>query len=122
MKRRTFSKNLAIFLGRVISPLFVKRINLGEKIDRLCKRYSFDDSKMVSNLLGGSAMKGIVPKEYFGSPTLVRFEGLEVYGLEDPHSYLKSMYGDYMQLPPVEKQVSLHDYIECNLEKSYLEK
>ena len=34
--------------------------------------------------------------------------------------YLKSMYGDYMELPPVEKRVSLHDNNYCDLNKSYL--
>ena len=121
LKRRTFAKNAAVFVGRIISPLFVRRIKLETKIERLCKRYDFDNSKLVSNLLGGSAMKGIVPREYFGTPTLVKFEGLDVYGLEDPHSYLSSMYGGYMKLPPVEKQVSLHDSIECDLEKPYLD-
>ena len=121
LKRRSFAKNLAVFVGRIISPLFVKRARIEAKIDMLCKRFDFDESKLVSNLLGGSAMKGIVPREYFGTPTLVKFEGIDVYGLENPHLYLKSMYGNYMELPPLEKQVSLHDAIFCDLEHSYLD-
>ena len=121
LKRRTLRKNLAVVIGRIVSPAFVRRETLAKKIDRLCKRYDFDDSKLVSNLLGGSKMKGIVPREYFGTPTLVKFEGVEVYGLENPHAYLSSMYGNYMELPPIEKRVSLHDSIECDLEKSYLD-
>ena len=121
LERRSFAKNLAVFVGRILSPLFVNRHKLEKKIDGICKRIDFDNSRLVSNLLGGSAIKGIVPQEWFGTPTLVKFENIEVYGLEKPELYLKSMYGDFMKLPPIEKQVSLHDSIECNLNKSYLD-
>lgn len=121
LKRRSLKKNLAVFAGRCISPLFVSRRRLEKKIDALCKRVDFDSSALVSNLLGGSAMKGIVPYEYFGTPTLTTFEGLSVYGLEKPELYLKSMYGDYMKLPPEEKRVSLHDAEICDLNKSFLD-
>lgn len=120
LKRRSLSKNIAVIAGRIISPLFVNRHRIRSRIDKLCRRFDFDRSALVSNLLGGSAMKGIVPREYFGTPTLVEFEGLSVYGLENPEAYLSSMYGDFMKLPPVDKQVSLHDLVECDLNKPYL--
>lgn len=121
LKRRSLPKNLAVFIGRVISPLFINRYKLQNKIDKLCKRFDFDDSKLVSNLLGGSALKGIVPQEYFGKPTRIKFEGIDVYGLEQPDLYLKAMYGNYMELPPIEKRVSLHDALESDLNKSFLD-
>lgn len=121
LKRRSLKKNLAVFVGRVISPLFVNRHKLSKKIDNICKRFDFDNSKLVCNLLGGAGLKGIVPQDYFGTPTLIQFENIYVYGLENPDLYLKSMYGNYMALPPVEKQVSLHDALECNLNQSFLD-
>ncbi len=121
LKRRSFSKNAAVFLGRIISPLFVNRYKLAQNIDDICRRYDFDEMDFVCNLMGGIGVRGCVPREYFGKPTLVQFESLMVYGLEKPDLYLKAMYGDYMKLPPTEKQISLHDSIEYNLNKSYLE-
>lgn len=120
LKRRSLFKNAVTLVGRIISPLFVRDYKHLKKLDDICKRIDFDDAKIVSNLMGGSGVKGMVPVEYFGKPTPVQFETLTVYGLENPDAYLRSMYGDYMKLPPVEKQVSLHDSIECNLNKSYL--
>ena len=121
LKRRSLKKNLAVFLGRIISPLFVNRKKLSLKIDELAKRYDFDDSKIVSNLMGGSKYKGMVPYDYFGTPTLIDFENIKVYGLEKPDLYLKAMYGDYMSLPPEDKRISFHDTIYCDLNKSFLE-
>lgn len=120
LKRRSFLKNAAVFLGRLISPAFVRHRKLARKIDRFCKRHDFDTSTLVCNLLGGAGTKGIVLHEYFGTPTLTQFENIEVYGLENPEPYLQSMYGDFMKLPPPEKRVSLHDAIYYNMEKSYL--
>lgn len=121
LKRRSFLKNAAVFAGRLISPLFVRHKQLAKKIDRLCNRHSFDTSLFVCNLLGGAGTKGIVPHEWFGTPTLIQFENIEVYGLEKPELYLQSMYGDFMRLPPPEKRVSLHDAILSDLTKSYME-
>lgn len=121
LKRRSLKKNLAVLFGRVVSPLFVKKAKLEKKIDEICRRYDFDESAYVSNLIGGSGHKGIVLREYFGKPTLITFEGIEVYGLENPDAYLTAMYGAYMELPPEEKRVSLHDSEEVDLSKSYLD-
>lgn len=121
LKRRKLHKNLAAIVGRVISPVFVNRHKLRLSLDKLCQRYDFDDSALVCNLMGGSNEKGIVSREYFGTPTEVKFENITVYGLEKPDMYLKSLYGNYMQLPPVEKRVSLHDTELFDLSKGYLE-
>lgn len=121
LKRRSLKKNMVVFAGRLISPLFVSRHRLASKIDKLCKRIDFDDADYVCNLLGGAGVSGIVPKEYFGVPTPIEFEGITVYGLQNPDLYLKSMYKNYMELPPVEKQVSLHDVLEIDLDKPFEE-
>ena len=121
LKRRNLKKNMAVLLGRIVSPLFINKYRLMLKIDRICKKNNFDESKFVCNLLGGAGTKGIVPKEYFGTPTAISFENIQVFGLEQPDLYLKSMYGNYMKLPPIEKRVSLHDTVYCDLNKSYLE-
>ena len=44
-----------------------------------------------------------------------------VYGAEHYNEYLTHLYGDWKKLPPKEKQVTHHEYKECDLHKSYLE-
>ena len=39
-----------------------------------------------------------------------KFETIELPGPKDYNFYLTQMYGDYMTLPPIEKQVTHHAY------------
>jgi lipopolysaccharide cholinephosphotransferase len=46
----------------------------------------------------------IFPKNVFFPPQKALFEGIEVNIPNDVDTYLKNLYGDYMQIPPVEKR------------------
>jgi len=48
--------------------------------------------------------KDVIPKKYYGSPQLIKFEDTYLYGVEDYDSYLSHIYNDYMMLPPKEKR------------------
>ncbi len=121
-KERKWYKNFAVFIGRIISPLFIRERTNNYRFRKLASKYSFYDSNYVANFGGAWGIKEVMPKSYFGTPTLYEFEDLNVYGVENPDKYLANVYGDYMKLPPVEKRVTHHDYVEFNLNKSYLER
>jgi lipopolysaccharide cholinephosphotransferase len=78
------------------------------KIDsiRMSNRYS--DSRFVANYSGRYANREIVPREYFGGGTRLKFETLDVLAPEKVDLYLKNIYGNYMQLPPEEKRTPEH--------------
>ncbi|WP_051524686.1 LicD family protein [Pseudobutyrivibrio sp. MD2005] len=61
------------------------------------------------------------PKEWFGEPKLLEFEGMYFNGATEPEKYMSKRYGDYMRLPPREQQVVHHTYIKINPYKSYKE-
>ena len=61
------------------------------------------------------------PKEWFGKPKKLEFEGLLFNGATEPDKYMRKRYGDYMKLPPVEDQVVHHTYIILDPYKSYKE-
>ena len=51
------------------------------------------------NHFGVYAMKEIVPKTFFGKPTIYPFEDTELYGVERFDDYLSHFYNNYMQPP-----------------------
>ncbi len=52
--------------------------------------------------------KYFYPRALFDSVVMMEFEGKKFPVCSGYHEYLTQLYGDYMQLPPVEKRVGLH--------------
>lgn len=121
LERRELKKNIAVFIGRVVSPAFIKRDRLRARIDKLCRRYDYDKSKVVGSLMGGSYEKSLLPKECYGTPTPIKFESIIVNGPQNPELYLSTMYGDFMKLPPEEKRISMHDSVLLDFDKGYMD-
>lgn len=81
---------------------------LFRKFDGECQRYPYETSKYIGNPYGIYGEREFVPRNVFGNGAQLRFEDIEICVPEDYHAYLTSVYGDYMQLPPVEQR-SGHD-------------
>lgn len=58
----------------------------------------------ISNIYGHWGIREIVKVCVMGIPQLYEFEDTQFYGVAKPDEYLKSLYNDYMQLPPPEKR------------------
>ncbi len=75
---------------------------------RLIAMSKYDDistSRLVSTVSQYRYEKQAMPREYYGTPTLIKFEDTEFYGPEQAGKYLKQLYGDnYMEVPPIEKR------------------
>ena len=48
----------------------------------------------------------IMPAAVYGTPTPCMFEGFEFNGVEQPDTYLRNLYGDYMSLPPEDQRTA----------------
>lgn len=79
-----------------------------KKIDNLFLSNSFDSSSMAG-VFFFDKMLAILPKSLYEQYKLIQFEGYLFYCIDDTHRYLKSLYGDYMQLPPLEQRVGRHN-------------
>ncbi len=114
--KRTFYAGVRMF-GFVLGThtRTIKRIN------DICGKKTFDDCAFAGNMVGAWKEKEIMQREWFGKPTLTKFETMQIYIPENFDAYLSHLYGNYMQLPPLEKQKSHHNYLYLNLDKSYLE-
>lgn len=117
-KGRNFVKNVVVAFFRIV-PIDPKKIL--RKLVSECEKISWSQSKWGGNPVGAWRFKEIMPTEIMGTPRLYKFETIEIYGAVNADAYLTFLYGDWRKLPPVEKRKSHHDYIECDLHKSYLE-
>lgn len=119
-KRRRRIKNFSIVVARLIPKFVLTPQNLVKRIEGKCRAYDYSECEYVANCVGVWHEKEIMKREWFGTPVLHNFENIQIFLPKDSHSYLTGLYGDYMKLPPEEKCVSHHDYLELNLNKSYL--
>lgn len=118
-ENRKWYKNLVIRCARSLPFIDNKKLML--QIDEMCKTHDYSKCDYIGNFYGNWGIREVVKKEVMGTPTLYRFENLLVYGASDYNAYLTSLYGEWRKLPPKEKQVTHHDYLLCDLEKSYIE-
>ncbi len=120
-KKRAFYKNVAITMARIIPNCIINNKKLMISIDKMCQKKDYNSCEYVGNILGNWGKKEIVPRSVLGEPTLYQFENILVYGAEKYDEYLSNLYGDWRQLPPIEKRVTHHDYVLLDLNRSYLE-
>lgn len=108
--QRALYKNIVIGIGKIALCLIPRAYIIG-KIDEHSKRY---DKASTSYYVGMvcSAFYGereILKGEWFSGRCLLDFEGNKYWAPKGYDAFLTQLYGDYMQLPPVEKRVTHHD-------------
>lgn len=93
--------------------------NVQKKIRDILTSYDYNKSNIVADYDDGQ--RGAMPKSILGVPARCTFEGRLVNGVAQADVYLTRKYGDYMQVPPAEKQRQ-HNFNYLDLEHSYREK
>ena len=79
-----------------------------KKNNKLSKSYNNAKTKNVGNITGGATQ--FCSKDVFDSFVELEFEKKKYPAPVGYDKWLKSFYGDYMKLPPKEKQVSHHRF------------
>ena len=104
---------------------------LVEAIIALRKRMAFNSFKVwraLSNLFPGQQLRHTYGTWCYRKPryekdlfplTTIKFEGYDFPAPHDSDAYLRTIYGDYMQLPAVEKQVCHHEFEVVDMDNSY---
>lgn len=85
-------------------------------IRRSCTATPYDTSRLVVDHDDGLA--GVMPRDIFGTPAPITFEGLTLSGPEHPDQYLTRKYGDYMTPPPPPAQRQ-HNFHYLDLDTPY---
>ena len=107
-KNNTLQKTVRKILNRTnISSIFAKKLM---NIDLVTQKYS-SDLYTILIYKAYSYHKNILKLQAFDQCLDVPFEGGTVKMLNTYDEYLTSLYGEYMKLPPIEKQVTHHDFL-----------
>lgn len=89
---------------------FVNPDKLIRKIESLYLGKAFDSAKFVVVLAGVYREKEIVPYEVYRDYIDLKFEGKTFMCIKQYNVWLSKVYGDYMKLPPKEKQITHHSF------------
>lgn len=108
----------------VVYRIFKGKLSAKEasvKKEKMVKKIPFDEGKLVSCLIGDIPKRQAIPADVYGNGRYVPFEDITIKVPAKYEYYLQKLYGDYMQLPPEEKRIPIHECIIVDTEKSYLE-
>ena len=112
-------KNIKAFKKGVFS-LFVPnfmRTYLKNKLIEIDKQYKEDNGPNMISSYGDYWEKEYLDSKWFGAFEKKQFEDFEVSLGTGTHQYLSQVYGNYMQLPPLDKQVTHHFHYYLNLDR-----
>ena len=107
-KKRSFLKNTVLFIGKIILAPFSLHY-LASMVDKAIDKNN-DCSQYVCNIVLGNGFNTCFSRDAIKDTIEVLFEGQYYKTMAGYDEYLHKTYGDYMQLPPVEKRVSHHSF------------
>ena len=103
---------LGIFRGRKT------RYRIWKLAKKKMTRYPIRECRYITELCSGPYyMKKKYRKEWFEKAVFVDFEGRKMPIPIGYDGYLREAFGDYMQLPPKEKQKAHHDCVLLDLDR-----
>lgn len=102
--------------------LYAKMHNLErlfDKMQKICKRFTLEQSMFFTNYSGAYGLKERCKKEWIFPLRRAMFNGIEVNIPANADKILQQLYGNYMELPPEDKRVSNHNRGCVCLSESY---
>ena len=114
----------AVWLAGKIGLALIRPRGWRYRFWRMCERkmtkYPISECDFITELCSGPGyMQNEYPKSCFDHAVFREFEGHMMPLPADYDTYLKMAFGNYMELPPVEKREAHHDYEMLDLEHSY---
>ena len=105
----------------VLVPFKGLRYRIWKFAEKQMSKYELDKCESMTELCAGPGyMKNVYPRKAFDSAIFVDFEDTKMPIPVGYDEYLRIAFGDYMKMPPVEKQVAHHDVEFKDLDNSYL--
>lgn len=104
-KRRGFRS----FLRRIQHP-FISYVKIQKKMHKLALKYDYSTSTYVESIVFQPKFYTQKERQFYEDYIDVQFERLTLKAPKNYDAYLKTIYGDYMQLPPIEERVYHHGF------------
>lgn len=106
-RKRSFGKNAQLALLRLLAFPIPMRW-LVRRVDEVAQKYSYKHDGFLGNMTNGYRMKERNPM----AKCLIDlvFEGKNYKAIDNYDTYLRGLFNDYMQLPPLEKRVTHHGH------------
>lgn len=107
LKKRPFYETWILSFFNII-PIF-KIFNTSKVtniVEKCMRKYKIQDSEYCCNLIGKYRSKEIQPKNRWGQPATLLFEGVRVKVPELYHEFQTHMYGNYMTMPPENERIA----------------
>lgn len=88
----------------------LSRKQIDSLLDGHLRKISFSQANYVGRLVGDYGSKEVMPKAVFEGKTKLLFEGQTFDAIANYDFFLTRLYGNYMQMPPAEKQITHHEF------------
>ena len=119
----TSKGKVAEWIGRMMLfavPGWKRRYRMAQTAQKHMSKYPIDECDYITELcVRYNYMVNEYPKEIFASAIEREFEGEMLPIPVGYDTYLRMAFGDYMELPPEEKQIPSHDGICVDLDNPY---
>lgn len=99
-KRKWWEKIVINLFNKLPTKRMINREKEYQKIERILKKNTMQESCFSGTILGAYRGREIVPSSYWGKNKKIQFEDIQINVPEETDKYLTHMYGDYMKLPP----------------------
>lgn len=99
---KTIWQNVKLIVKKIVYYRYKKNLEIAiDKHIALCRSQNYEEARYVSSFAYPQhGIKEYLPKEMFLEYELHKFEDRNFYILKEHHAWLKSLFGNYMQLPP----------------------
>lgn len=106
---RTLTKNIGVFLAHLLTCCYSSR-KFAVKLDKYSQKHNHKGYLRCFECCQGMFQKNPFSKALFENLKYTPFEDRLFMAFEDADCYLKNGFGNYMELPPLEKRISHHSF------------
>ena len=103
--QRSKFESFVIFISKKVKleNFFDEKKTL-KSLEKKLTKFKYDESDFVVDFMGAYKLKEMFPRKIYKESKLYKFEDTFFLGPDNYDSVLKQLYGDYMEIPSVEKR------------------